>query len=359
MNRWWKIGGCVIGAAAIGLYFAFAEKKTTSQPQAAAPEVAAPQSAKPQAAVVLPDVVDVLDIDPLLDPPPIPRVEPAPPGVVVTALDDDPATPVQSVSAPATIPPAVEVDEADEEEEGDASEAADIDQGDVGSSGTVDWAIRALGSFGVSKDVIRGNGLTWFSYLDNDSSTIAAPPRTPLFLDRDALAFAAQYDATYRIRRSRIDSGEWYDNQFGLPPGVELIQGHPLSPLFDLTDLHLMRRLADDKEPRVLPNPSVKIVRSNSVWIPDSLEIESFGPSDALRRVLALGSVIYQVPNSRLDWYTNWHGKRLLPEATGYLLTAKEVRDGITEVKRPRSGEQKQIFTCHFGLFGGPGNNPY
>jgi len=57
---------------------------------------------------VLPAVVDVLDLDPLLDPPPPPRAEPAPPGVVVTALDDDPAPPLRSVSAPATIPPAVE-----------------------------------------------------------------------------------------------------------------------------------------------------------------------------------------------------------------------------------------------------------
>ena len=120
MNRW-MIGGFVIGVAAVGLYFAFAEKKATvpATPLADSPEVKSNPPAKPQAAV-LPDVVDVLDIEPLLDPPPIPRVEAAPPGVVVTALDDEPATPVHSISAPATIPPAVE--EVDEEEEGEAAE---------------------------------------------------------------------------------------------------------------------------------------------------------------------------------------------------------------------------------------------
>lgn len=108
MNRW-MIGGFVIGVAAVGLYFAFAEKKTkeTPPPLAASPPVVANHAAMPQAAV-LPNVVDVIDLDPLLDPPPIPRVEAAPPGVVVTALDDEPATPVQSVAAPATIPPAIE-----------------------------------------------------------------------------------------------------------------------------------------------------------------------------------------------------------------------------------------------------------
>ena len=106
MNRW-MIGGFVIGVAAVGLYFAFAEKKTTVEPLAASQEAKSNPPAKPQAAV-LPDVVDVLDIDPLLDPPPIPRVEAAPPGVVVTALDDEPTMPVQSISAPATIPPAIE-----------------------------------------------------------------------------------------------------------------------------------------------------------------------------------------------------------------------------------------------------------
>ena len=109
MNRW-MIGGFVIGVAAVGLYFAFAEKKAkvAAPPLAASPDVPVSQATTPQAAVVLPAVVDVLDIDPLLDPPPIPRAEAAPPGVVVTALDDEPATPVQSVSAAATIPPAIE-----------------------------------------------------------------------------------------------------------------------------------------------------------------------------------------------------------------------------------------------------------
>lgn len=109
MSNRWVIGGLVVAIAALSVYFAVAEKKNagTAPVAQAEPEQRAP--ATPPGPVVLPAVVDVLDIDPLLDPPPIPKSEPAPPGVVVTTLDDEPpAAPTTPTAAPAVIPPAVD-----------------------------------------------------------------------------------------------------------------------------------------------------------------------------------------------------------------------------------------------------------
>jgi hypothetical protein len=109
MTNRWILGGLVVGAAALTVYFVVAEKKTKDAPAAAHAEVPSAGAPVAPTPVVLPAVVDVLDIDPLLDPPPIPPAEPAPPGVVVTALDDEPpAVAVAPVAAPPAIPPAVE-----------------------------------------------------------------------------------------------------------------------------------------------------------------------------------------------------------------------------------------------------------
>lgn len=128
MKNRWLIGGLVVAAAALAVYFTVAEKK--SKPGEPPPQAeASPQvPTAPTAPVVLPAVVDVLDIDPLLDPPPIPPSDPAgvtPGTAVVIAMDDEPPAVTPPVNAaPPAIPPAV-VDEPAPGEDGDEESVQD------------------------------------------------------------------------------------------------------------------------------------------------------------------------------------------------------------------------------------------
>lgn len=100
--------GLIVGAVALAVYIGVAEKR--SEPTPAVVQVAAPAAPVPAASPkVLATVVDVLDIEPLLDPPSIPHSEPALPGVVRIAFEDDQPAPVAPTTpAPATIPLAIE-----------------------------------------------------------------------------------------------------------------------------------------------------------------------------------------------------------------------------------------------------------
>ncbi len=109
MNRWW-IGSIILGIGAIGLYLAFAEKKRETIVVTPRQVEVLPQPVPSPTPELRPltEVVDVLDIEPLLDPPAIPRAEGAPAGVVLTAMGEEPSVPVHAISAPATIPLAIE-----------------------------------------------------------------------------------------------------------------------------------------------------------------------------------------------------------------------------------------------------------
>jgi hypothetical protein len=99
MKRWiigWVVGACV----GVGVYLLVTRKPAaapTNLPDAPAVAVA---PATPAAPVVLAEVVEVTDLDPLLDPPAKP--------VVGAPFDAEPATvPVSVPNAPQRIPPAV------------------------------------------------------------------------------------------------------------------------------------------------------------------------------------------------------------------------------------------------------------
>lgn len=100
--------GVLVAVVALAAYVGIAARKG---PPAAGPNTAQadPQPAPPTGPQPLPPVVDVLDIDALLDPPPIPPSEAAPPGVVQIAFEDEPpAAAAPRTPAPATIPPAID-----------------------------------------------------------------------------------------------------------------------------------------------------------------------------------------------------------------------------------------------------------
>src|SRR5262245_24778838 len=101
MNRW-TLGGVVAVCVAFGVYFVVA-KREPAAPPAGQPVVAARPPvppAAPPAPVVLAEVIDVANIDPLLDPPARP--------VTGAPFDADP--PAAPLAAPASIfiPPAVD-----------------------------------------------------------------------------------------------------------------------------------------------------------------------------------------------------------------------------------------------------------
>lgn len=110
MTRW-AIGGTVLLA---GLAALACLGMTRSGPEivvnaAVTPEPAPPVTAPP-AGPELARVVDVTDIDPLLDPPPIPAAA-GPAAPVLTAVGfEEPAAPVAPTGDVPPIPPAVEGD---------------------------------------------------------------------------------------------------------------------------------------------------------------------------------------------------------------------------------------------------------
>jgi hypothetical protein len=99
------IGGLSSACIAVSIYLATRETSAPAptNPPEPAPVVVAPP-AKPAAPVVLPNVVEVADLDPLLDPPEKP--------VTGAPFDAEPATaPVSTSTAPERIPPAVDKSE--------------------------------------------------------------------------------------------------------------------------------------------------------------------------------------------------------------------------------------------------------
>jgi hypothetical protein len=107
----WVVGGLLAAAAGSGVYLVTMKKEApapAAPPEDPAVAVAAPA---PLAPAVLPEVVEVTDIDPLLDPP-APVDEPAPAaGPILTALDPspEPAPAHDPGSAPPVIPPALDI----------------------------------------------------------------------------------------------------------------------------------------------------------------------------------------------------------------------------------------------------------
>lgn len=97
--RLWMIGGVAAAWAGLGVYVLLANKNA---PAPAAPEVAATVAppADPPPPVVLADVIELTDLDPLLDPPDRPAA-----GV---PFDETPAVPADAAPDPAFIPPAAD-----------------------------------------------------------------------------------------------------------------------------------------------------------------------------------------------------------------------------------------------------------
>jgi hypothetical protein len=93
-------------AACIGVWIYLASTKQAASVAVAVQEAASapatpPASAAPPAPVVLAEVVEVIDIDPLLDPPARPMA-----GVPFDAEPE--SAPISAPAAPARIPPAVD-----------------------------------------------------------------------------------------------------------------------------------------------------------------------------------------------------------------------------------------------------------
>jgi len=99
----WLIGAVIGALTGASLYLTLMHR--SSPPPAVAVNPAAPQAVttappKPPAPLVLPQVVDVTDIDPLLDPPAIPAAEPAAPaGPTITRVGYEEAAPMPVVPA--------------------------------------------------------------------------------------------------------------------------------------------------------------------------------------------------------------------------------------------------------------------
>jgi hypothetical protein len=95
------IGGLSSACIAVSIYLATREMNAPAPAKAPeTPPVAVAPPATPPAPVVLANVVEVADLDPLLDPP----------AKTVTGVpfDADPVVPVSAPTAPDRIPPAVD-----------------------------------------------------------------------------------------------------------------------------------------------------------------------------------------------------------------------------------------------------------
>jgi hypothetical protein len=112
--RTWVIGGCLLGVVVISA-LVFAPNGEPPAPPTPIP-VAAPALGaglpRPPEPAVLPEVVEVTDIDPLLDPPAIPVAEASPAVPTLRAVGYEtpaPAPPPAATAAPVVpIPPAAE-----------------------------------------------------------------------------------------------------------------------------------------------------------------------------------------------------------------------------------------------------------
>lgn len=108
MSNRWLMGTLIAGVIGLAIYLGVVDKRKPPQPDTAR-GVAVQEPSPVPAAQPMNALVDVLDIDPLLDPPAIPFSEPITDGVVQIAFEDDkPVPPPPATPAPAFIPPAIE-----------------------------------------------------------------------------------------------------------------------------------------------------------------------------------------------------------------------------------------------------------
>jgi hypothetical protein len=108
---WMRVlGGVIVVLAGVSAYLTLT-KRSSPVPEVPTPPAAvvveAQASPAPPAPLVLPNVVDVTDIDPLLDPPAIPTAEsPAPLGPMLTAVGYEEPKPLPPAKDVVPIPPA-------------------------------------------------------------------------------------------------------------------------------------------------------------------------------------------------------------------------------------------------------------
>lgn len=107
--RKWLSGSAIVTVTAVGTYLVIPSPERAGPPALVEAPSTAP-SPGPAEPAMLADVVDVTDINPLLDPPPIPLADPVERGPVLTAVGVEPTArhPVQPASAVTPIPRAID-----------------------------------------------------------------------------------------------------------------------------------------------------------------------------------------------------------------------------------------------------------
>jgi hypothetical protein len=99
--KWWMIGGVATACVSLSVYLLMTKPDTPQMPETDDLPIATTTLIPPRIPVVLAEVVDVTDLDPLLDPPTRP--------VAGTPFDPDPpAAPVTTPGVPDRIPLAVD-----------------------------------------------------------------------------------------------------------------------------------------------------------------------------------------------------------------------------------------------------------
>ena len=99
----WLIGGTIVGLIGFSFYLAATKRSSPAPFPADTPVVVAEQPQTPVAPIVLQQVRDVSDLDPLLDPPAIPLAEPAASGPVITRVGFEEAVP--GIAPPREVKP--------------------------------------------------------------------------------------------------------------------------------------------------------------------------------------------------------------------------------------------------------------
>jgi hypothetical protein len=99
--KWWMIGGVASACLSLSVYLLMTNHDAPQAPQTDDLPIVATAPISPKIPVVLAEVVDVTDLDPLLDPPTRP--------VAGVPFDSDPpVTPVTTPGVPDRIPLAVD-----------------------------------------------------------------------------------------------------------------------------------------------------------------------------------------------------------------------------------------------------------
>lgn len=325
----WMLGAVIGALAGASLYLTLTHR--SSPPPAVPVERAAPQAVttappKPPAPLVLPQVVDVTDIDPLLDPPAIPAAEPAAPaGPTITRVGYEDTAPMPAAPAADVkpIPPAATDNE---------------------GAGRVAPAELAL--------------LIGLLVSDSPEPQVAPPPRAvipewergfqpvpgPVMLDEDAARARyperpvepARFDGTFSpFRRHRVYMSA--DEGFKAWTAAT-----PLGPLFALSDADLLK-----PPPAVLELPGS--TGGRWVWVPDPAIPNA--ALAAVRRAYAVFHAANQAPASRIEWYDRWYGDGQFPKQLGSILTAEQLRDYWDQHRVPVIGYPFGSSNTGIGLF--------